>query len=365
MPKTLIIAATSARGYAQAAVACGYQVITIDAFADADTRNIAKQAFKVRMAEDVVDLAEFKRIFSTLDFTNCVGFLYGSLFDNAQELLTWVAERVTLLGNVPEVMQTAKSYAFFTLLDELGIQHPENSLTLPANPADWLSKKLGGSGGMHIRAAELTNFSDYFQRKVDGRSISMLFIADGKTVHLIGFNAQFVSPSNDLPYRFAGAVGCIQLPDDVHAQLMCIAQQLTIALGLRGINSLDAILQLEQQTLWILELNPRLSATFYLYPNLLSAHMQACSGDLNDFQQQLHYSRAQQILYADNDLQIPSNFAWPNWVTDIPAIKASESNVIIERNAPICTVMTEAENAETAQMLISQRAKILREMLLK
>jgi uncharacterized protein len=117
--------------------------------------------------------------------------------------------------------------------------------------------------------------------------------------------------------------------------------------------------------LWVLELNPRLSATFHLYPNLLPVHIKACSGDLNDFQQHIHHSSAQQILYADDALKISSNFAWPNWVADIPGIEASESNVIIERNAPICTVMAEAENAETAHMLILQRAEILREILLK
>ena len=49
MFKKLIIAANSARGYAQAAVDIGYEVVTLDAFADADTRRITQQSLKLNM----------------------------------------------------------------------------------------------------------------------------------------------------------------------------------------------------------------------------------------------------------------------------------------------------------------------------
>ena len=49
---TIVIAAISARGFAQAAVTCGYEVITLDAFADEDTRAISLQVFKLKFNEN-------------------------------------------------------------------------------------------------------------------------------------------------------------------------------------------------------------------------------------------------------------------------------------------------------------------------
>ncbi len=359
--KPLIIAATSARAYAQAAVACGYEIITLDTFADVDTQQVATQTFKVKMRENGVDEGDFKRVFTQINLNEIDGFLYGSLFDAVPELLAWVAQRVPLIGNVPEVMQAAKDFSFFKLLDELKIAHPEVRLTMPDEPLNWLCKQIGGNGGTHIRPAIKRKKSGYFQREVTGEPISMLFVADGKKAHKIGFSQQFVAPMAELPYRFAGAVSGVNLPISAEQQFGQAAQQLTTVLELRGINSLDAML--DGETLWVLELNPRLSATFELYPNLFAAHLQGFAGDLAGFSPQFKSSCAQLILYANEALEIPSNFAWPEWAGDVPSTESGASSAKIEQNAPICTVLAEAENAESAQALVFQRAKNLREMI--
>lgn len=368
--KKLIIAATSARGYAQAVVSSGYEVVTLDAFSDADTQRIAGQAFKLKMSGQNVDADDFKRVFiniaAQINFDDVDGFLYGSLFDAEPELLTWVAARVPLTGNTPEVMKAAKAYHFFKLLDDLQIRHPEVCLEFPSDLSNWLTKKLGGTGGTHIKPANQSEVGDYFQKtyyqkKMAGKPVSMLFVADGKTAQLIGFNRQFVAPTADMTYRFAGAVGGIDLPAQAQQQFCHAAQQLTAALGLRGINSLDAIL--DGETLWILELNPRLSATFHLYPNLFTAHMQGCAGDLTGFSLQQAPAKAQLILYADEAVEIPFSFAWPDWAADIPSAAESASSVKIAQNDPICTVLAEAENADSAYTSVLQKAQKLREMI--
>ena len=362
----IIIAATSARGYAQAAAASGYEVVTLDAFADADIQRIARQTFKLKWHGNSVDEGDFKNIFSQISHDNVEGFLYGSLFDAEPESLSWVAAHVPLIGNAPEVLEQAKGFGFFNLLDVLGITHPEVRSDVPEDAASWLSKKLGGSGGTHIKPAnqgEAGSYSQktYYQKKIAGKPVSMLFVADGKTAKLIGFNLQFVAPFAEMPYRFAGAVGGIDLPVQAQQQFCHAAQQLTAAMGLRGINSLDAIL--DDETLWILELNPRLSATFHLYPNLFTAHMQGCAGDLTGFSLQQAPAKAQLILYADDAVEIPIDFAWPDWVSDIPSVVDKASSVKIAQNAPICTVLAEAENADSAYTSVLQKAQKLSEMI--
>lgn len=362
MCKKLIIAAASARGLAQAAATCGYSVITLDAFADADTRLAGAQSFKIKMHESaqgfIVDEVDFKRVFSNINLDEVEGFLFGSLFDAAPDLLAWVAAQVRVLGNPPEVMRAAKSFEFFKLLDDLGVQHPEVRLTLPDSAEQWLSKHLGGSGGTHIQCASQGGSGDYFQRKITGIPVSMLFVADGATAQLIGFNRQFTAPTAKMPYRFAGAVSGVALQPNIHAVFEHAAQQLTSALHLRGINSLDAILN--DETLYILELNPRLSATFQLYPNLMRAHLQGYAGNLTALFAHKN-ACAHLVLYAENAVEIPADFVWPMDAMDIPSIEANASSVKIAQDAPICTMRVEAETADLAHKLVIEKASQLKE----
>ena len=151
----------------------------------------------------------------------------------------------------------------------------------------------------------------------------------------IGFNQQLIAPTVEMPYRFAGAVSSHVVPEAVQVAFERAAQQLTIHLGLKGLNSLDAIVNAEK--VWILELNPRLSATFHLYPCLLSVHIQACAGQLVGLPKMIGAS-AQLIIYADGSVEIPADFLWPIGVTDIPSIMPEKGKVTIQPHEPICTV---------------------------
>jgi predicted ATP-grasp superfamily ATP-dependent carboligase len=372
LAKTLIIAATSARGYVQAAVACGYAVIVLDAFIDEETRAIAKQTFKLKFDDFALDAVHFKQIFSSINLAEVGGFLYGSLFDDCPDVLDWVAKRVPVIGNSADMFKQTKDFSFFALLDSLNIAHPEVQLDFPDDPERWLSKQIGGCGGMHIQSAGLKLKSDfdktylqqaYFQEKWAGTPTSMLFVADGNTAHLIGFNQQLVAPSKSLPYRFAGAVGNVALQPNIHKEFEHAAQKLTSALHLCGICSLDAII--DGEDVWVLELNPRLSATFNLYENLLPLHLQGCAGHLPNMSVKTNISHAQLILYAEVVLGIPKNFAWPIWAVDIPTVESDTSGVKIDQHMPICSVLASAESAELAQTLLLLRAEKLTEMLNK
>ncbi|MDI1362381.1 ATP-grasp domain-containing protein [Methylotenera sp.] len=365
MKEKLIIAAISARGYAQAAQAQAYSVITLDAFADADTQALTEQCFKIKFGENGVDEADFKHQFSQIELDSDSCFVYGSLFDTKPALLAWVAERVNLIGNSAGALQLVRSFDFFKLLDDLNIVHPEVQLSAPDDADDWLAKSLFSTGGTHVKPASMCKKDDYFQRKIEGVPVSLLFVADGKVATTIGFNQQFSAPTVEMPYRFAGAVNNVVLPLQVQQQFVEAAGKLTAALGLKGINSLDAVL--EGKKLWILELNPRLSATFNLYPNLLKSHIGASSGEFvkvsNEFYlAKMSTSKAELILYADHALNIPVDFSWPDWVADIPSFE--NGSIKIAENEPICTVFAEAQDALAAQQLVLQKTKILKRELL-
>lgn len=361
---TFIVASFSARAYAQALVEAGHQVVTLDAFADADTARIAKETYRFRLHNFQVDGEDFKRVLMTLDLSQFDGFLYGSCFDAVPELLDWVASKIQIIGNTAAVMRRAKAFDFFNRLDTLAIDHPAVQTTLPANFAAWLGKRLGGSGGLHV--GDATNLGqplnlpqpfDYYQEKILGVPVSMLFLANGETAQPVGFNLQLLAPSKAWPYRYGGAVSACNLPTAAKQSFEYAAQQLTQLLGLRGVNSLDAILSGDK--LWILELNPRLSATLSLYPDAMTAHLKSCAGERMDLPKE-QGAKAHFILYADQPIEIATDFVWPEGVLDIPQPLRGESVIQIEQDSPICTIEVRADSAELAYAAVFMKAQQLR-----
>jgi predicted ATP-grasp superfamily ATP-dependent carboligase len=167
-----------------------------------------------------------------------------------------------------------------------------------------------------------------------------------------------------MPFRYGGAVSCINLPEAIKQQLIDSAVRLTKAFGLVGLNSLDTIVQ--EDKVYVLEINPRLSATFELYEHtessLLSLHVQASLGQLehvSHFKQLVTLSKAHAIVYAPFDMMIPAGFDWPDWAVDTPY----DGNQVMTVEAPVCSVLAEAADADTAKQLAQTRVKMLLNLL--
>ena len=340
--------------------------MALDVFADVDTQRSAEQVYKIDYANNGFDAKHFEATLDQIDTSDMQGFAYGSGFEAQPDLLACVAKRLPLIGNAPEVVRKLKDAPyFFGVLDSLAIPHPEVSFSLLANAEGWICKEEGGSGGAHVLNA-VTNQDlpkgQYFQRVIDGTPISMLFAANGTEIKVIGFNQQWVAPIADKPYRYGGIVGNANLPLDIKQSLQEAAKKITMAFGLRGLNSLDVIWQSGQY--WVLEINPRLSSTLDLYQSkgsdLFALHVQAVSGDLSRFPVISSRSKARNVLYAAQDVVIPENLVWPDWVADIPMALTE-----IPQHQPICTVLAEADIAVEAQALVVERLDQLSALLFK
>lgn len=400
MPKKLIIAAVSARAFVQAAVRAGHEVVALDAFADEDTRRAARKTYRLTYGRGSFYAAEFKQTLQELGGFEADGLVYGSGFEATPALLEEAGQWVPLIGNSPAVLSRLKTpHRFFGMLDALGIAHPQVSYDRPRSLTGWLEKAAGGSGGTHVRRPTQTdagmamdapdsksgiavsaiggsnpslavtadmNLPDYasntyYQREISGEVVSVLFAAAGGKVRIIGFNSQWTAPTADLPYRYGGAVSHAPLPSEVRRQLTDAAQQIAAETGLCGLNSLDAIVSAE--TVQILEVNPRLSATFELYCDadgrLFDLHLQACGGDLSLVPQAVQYARAQQIVYAPQPLQVPQALKWPAWAADLPA-----SGSLVAEGDPLCSVTAEAGDARLAKMKALEHERILLDTIL-
>lgn len=330
-----------------------------------DTRHAAYESYCVKFEHGRFDTVDFSGVIEQIAASNngleSVDFVYGSGFEAAPELLQLAAKHFTLVGNQVEALQQMKSPgAFFGWLKKLQIPHPEISFSALKSAKGWLQKLSGGSGGTHIEQAMqecIPKAGVYFQREVAGLPISLLFAADGERIQVIGFNLQWLAATENTPYRYGGAVSHWPLSKGIQLQLIGAAQKLTQAVGLRGLNSLDAMQHEEQ--LQVLEINPRLSASFDLYQSngdqikLFDLHVLACQGELMDWQAS-PCSRAHHIVYAPWDMQAPAEIFWPEWAADLPL-----PNSQIPAYHPICTVLALANDAKAARDLVLSRAESL------
>jgi len=178
------------------------------------------------------------------------GFVYGSGFEAQPDLLQQVAALIPVIGNSSATLAAVKDLSvFFAVMQKLNIKHPETFERLPVDVDSslYLHKFCGGSGGVHIKPAVLVQNDwleqHYFQRKLEGLPVSLLFLANGTEIEVVGFNEQWVNASTDMPFRYGGAVSHVALSVAVQQQLLDAARQLTTQFDLLGLNSLDAIVR--------------------------------------------------------------------------------------------------------------------------
>lgn len=359
----LLVVSASGRALAQSAARCGLQVVVLDLFNDLDVRALAVASRSVAARNGKFDA---RRLLAAAQFMcspdRCSGLVYGSGFEGRTGLLAKLARGRTLFGNAPDTVAQLKDPAhFFPMLDWFGIAHPETRLDPPAAVSGWLVKRIGGAGGSHVKPARSRHRARpgrYFQKLQSGRTLSVLFAADGRDARVIGVNEQWTAGiAQCAPYCYGGAVSGIVLPEGVQARIATLLGRLVRATGLVGLNGLDFILDADDEP-YVLEINPRPTATIDLYDadfesGLLALHLRACRGELPDMRRP-DCSRAHAIVYATAALRVPARMTWPAWCTDIP-----ESRSLIPAGAPICSVHAMAASSAQARDVVMARRDVM------
>ena len=359
--KVLMIAAIASRAFVEAAAGAGFTVIAIDAFCDVDTQKNAQKVLQVRIENGQFVAEDFYQALTTLDLRNALGLCIGAGFEASPKMLQSFTQQNLLIGNsINTILKVKNPHSFFAFCDAVKMRYPATQLSRPASTIGWLQKRIGGSGGAHIKAVLPLDFAQpathYYQQLQAGTPYSCLFLANAKHAQVIGFNAQWCEPTAILPYRFGGAVSHAEVEDGAKNYVIDFINKATLHFGLTGINSCDFLLH--EHSVYMLEINPRLSASLQLYQakkgNLFAAHVQACMGQLKEWPTIEKTSRAMHIIYANKTAFVPPDMAWPEWVSDIPQFGSE-----IPAGAPICTVTASARSAKLAMQKVLQRAASL------
>src|SRR5205823_12095896 len=120
-------------------------------------------------------------------------------------------------GKPPEVVTAVKNpRAFAKLLAEVGLPYPRIADS-PSPSRKWVRKRIGGTGGTHIRPAGSAPPRDgegwYYQEVAPGRPLSVLFVANGRSAAIIGFSRQWAAPGPETPFRYGGCVAPAAVSD--------------------------------------------------------------------------------------------------------------------------------------------------------
>lgn len=363
-----LIAALSGRVLAQSAAIERTRVGVLDCFADQDTRRYAATCVRVAGTVDggvmrfdtTALLATAADLFPASQWPCLV---YGAGFEPCPDTLEQLAEQRELLGNEPDVLRRITDpVRFFALLDELAIPHPSVRTDRPADPDGWLAKRVGASGGAHVAAAGTVREQSgcYYQRQVVGELVSVLFVANGRDIAVIGFNSLFTAGrvgSNHNAY--GGAISRIPVSRQLRAAVMDMLQGLQARLHLRGLNGVDLIVTDTGPV--VLELNARPTATVDLYDRgsktgLLQQHIEACRGGTLRRQSTTGPMWAHAVVRANHAVRISQPVQWPSWCSDIPADLTE-----FQSGEPICTVLAVSDGLGRSRQRLSERSgRVLR-----
>ncbi|MEO1205991.1 MAG: ATP-grasp domain-containing protein [Pseudomonadota bacterium] len=377
--KPVLIAGFSGRALAQSARRAGFTPYVFDAYGDEDTAEAASKNISdpkilstgFRAKPTIAALSILK------DATGDPNppLVLGAGFEQSPKLIAALEAQFDVRGCSAKTVATVKDpKSFFGILHDQGIAYPatltdqhieakpehDNDAGEPRDPEKtWLSKRIGGMGGLHIDVIEPDTplaSRHYAQERLSGLSISATALAaDGHQA--FAFTQSWIKPTGDMPFRYGGVVGSVSPDIELETHLVDTMTALVKTFELRGMVSFDFIVR--EGEAFLLEINPRPTAALDVLDDargtLFKAHLAATAGDgataINFLQSDWSpTTKAAAYLYADaGPLTIPQ-VAWPTWVCDRPR----QGNTIAH-HAPILTVISDGDTPAAAAKRTQQR----------
>ncbi|MCK4494029.1 MAG: ATP-grasp domain-containing protein, partial [Methylococcales bacterium] len=314
--------------------------------ADCDTKALAHNYYQVKSLAP----KDIQNLINTIknQLSLCI---YGSGFEAYPESLSLLESQFQLIGNSSKVFNALQNKPlFFRRLQHLNISFPNVIFTLENNIhknkiTNYLIKPFDSLGGLNIQAININNSNNlchprhYYQKHIEGQSMSVLFVADGKQAIIIGFNQQWTVENS---FLFSGVINHVELPVFHQKKLYSWISKLTLSYKLQGLCSLDFIFY--KNKCYVLEINPRPPASKQLYEKyLLKNHYLACLGQLGKVTiPQYKTYTAYQIIYATTKIKIPSQMKWPKYCCSLP-----QKNTIINKGQPICSMILNGINPQS------------------
>jgi len=373
----ILVIGISVRAMVESAVNSNYQVIALDAFGDQDLRAIAetyslRRDFGIPYSPHALYQAGRRFEYDAVAYT--------SNLENHPEVLCQFAGASRIIGNSPQMVRSVRHWpGLFCSLRQSGFSVPETFFIERADLDSnrrWLVKPLLSGGGHGIYFLEGKTFNEHgrmVQQYVPGKACSASFVSNGRESVLIGITEQLIGMDQFGVQAFRYCGNILPLPEILEAgagkailkEVRRVAGVLSREYGLIGVNSFDFIL--EGDRVWLIEVNPRYSASMELIEHayglpVFHLHTQAVvDGHLPEFELESLLNGAKffgkSILFCERDCSAPDAQNWAaREIRDIP-----ESGERLHKGSPICTLWASRRTYDETLTALIRRAARLKE----
>ena len=329
----VIVADASARALAASSLRAGLPVSTIDLFADADTVAICRKsndhllsnqtANFTMQCESMEQIAQrVEQVLGDADFQTPSGppmILIGGGLENYFRNQNYfrnhsTCHKLTQQTSAFGFIETGRwrSVKEFCHLNSVRFPPTTQELATSEQEQEWLVKTDFTSGGVGVQFAQskiTTKPDQYFQKYIDGQPFSACYVAvpggenaEFPVVEMVGVCEPICSSdlgvldrttNQRFPFRYRGSVGPIKpsrLVGPSLAEVKRVGSLVANHFGLAGIFGIDFIHQ--QDILWLLEINPRITASAELIEyaaretmpsfSIVQLHLDALARNLTD-----------------------------------------------------------------------------------
>jgi uncharacterized protein len=359
----ILILGASTRAAAFSALRAGLMPRCGDFFAD---RDLAATCPVARVGPDE-DGQGFERVAHAAP---CNAWLYTGPLENHPGLVERLSRTMPLHGTGPLALRAVRDpLQIADVLRRQGLDSPDVRLSPQGLPRDgtWMVKPLASGGGRLVRLLDdrPLSFSEpcYYQRRVEGPSLSALFIADHGTAELIGVTRQRVGAPGS-PFAYRGSIGPWIPSYELSSRLRAVGHTLASSFVLAGWFGVDFILRDDRP--WPVEVNPRYVASIEVLElamgrSLMAEHLRACGVSLplratptwSTTSSSAQPVVGKAILYARKSMVVPDipvddivrrdTFAIPA-IADVPW-----PGTLIETGEPVMTMLTSGPDVATCE----------------
>ena len=230
---------------------------------------------------------------------------------------------------------------------EINKNYPDKSFIL---------KPLNGSGGYNIQLLNNDNYNEYndmkmlMQEYITGINLSSSVLASENnaktitnsrllTINDYKNNNNFIYTGNIVPLTKESILENIKGIDKLNTKMNIISEKLIKHFNLIGSNGVDYILN--ENGLYVIEINPRIQGTFECVEqafgiNMLEAHIKACKNEIINMPKAKYYSY-KKIIYSPTTMKYtPIN---QDNIYDLP-----HTCSITEKNEPLLTIIDKSKN---------------------
>jgi uncharacterized protein len=358
----LLILGASARAAAFSALRAGLRPSCADLFADRDL-TLACSVNQVFLADYPDGLAAFA------DRVAPTHWLYTGALENYPDLVDRISTRHRLLGNSGPVLRAVRDpIALARAMKEADLDVPEVQVDPQDLPTDgsWLAKPRASGGGRGIRpwsGGETARAGPaYYQRRIEGLSLSALFVVSQTEMRLLGITRQFVGkPGNRFAYR--GSLAPWPVEDEVGEQVERIGRVIVSGFRLMGIFGVDLIVKNEQ--VWPIEVNPRYTAAIETIEwasgqSFLADHVEAFGMERPvapvEIRPEGFVGKA--ILHADRPFVWMEKLTLSTRIEQMPEIAdIPEPGTTFETGDPVLTVLVSGDSPADCRLRLAGRLR--------